>query len=269
MSIIYATNITKLKKTEEELTKHREHLEQIVKKRTEELKKTHEQLLHAEKLGAIGKLSASIAHEINNPLFGIRNVLNDIKETVPLDKENQEFVNLALKESDRIKDLIKSLQDFNRPTSGVMTPLDIHKTLDEIIQLSKKEFKTKNIKLRRQYAADMPKVEAVEDQIRQVVLNVLNNAGEAITEGGGTIKISTKVLKEKIAIQIHDSGVGIKPKNMDKIFEPFFTTKSAVKGTGLGLPVSYGIIKNHGGDIEVKSNPGKGATFTILLLKKH
>ncbi len=111
----------------------------------------------------------------------------------------------------------------------------------------------------------MPEIQAVADQIRQVILNLLNNAAKAIPKKGGSIRITTKSLDNQVTIQIHDSGVGIKQKHLNHIFEPFFSTKPAVKGTGLGLSISYGIIKTHGGDIKVISKPGKGTTFIITL----
>jgi signal transduction histidine kinase len=172
---------------------------------------------------------------------------------------------MAIGECDRMKDLIKSLQDFNRPSSGRVAPMNIHATLDSLLLLSKKEYKTKGVTVETNYAKKLPQIKAVADQIKQVVLNLLNNASHAC-EGGGTITINTEVVgKENIAIRIKDTGKGIKPEHKDYIFDPFFTTKPEVKGTGLGLSVSYGIIKKHGGTIDVESELGKGTIFTITL----
>ena len=222
------------------------------------------QLLHAEKLSAIGKLSASIAHEINNPLFGIRNVLERLREKGSLSNDNRQFTELAIQECDRIRGLIMDLQNFNRPTSGVMTPVNLHEAIDHILLLSKKEMETKRISITKQYATGLGEIMAIADQLKQVFLNLLNNAMEAMPKGG-RITISTKKSKDRVIIGITDSGIGIRPADLNHIFEPFFTTKTAVKGTGLGLPVTYGIIKRHGGDIQVRSEGGKGTTFTITL----
>lgn len=268
-SFRYAINLhneeLRRQQAEEGLQKAHAELEKRVEERTAELKLTHDQLLHAEKLSAVGKLSASIAHEINNPLFGIRNVLAGIKRRTLLNKEDAELLDMALQECDRIKYLIHDLRDFNRPTTGVMVPMDMHKTIDNILLLLKKEFKNKKIKVEKDYTLEPPNISAVTDQIKQVLLNLLNNATDAIPDSGGNIWITTEVLDNMAAVRVQDSGAGIKPENMGHIFEPFFTTKSAVKGTGLGLSVSYGIIKRHGGRIEVHSEVGKGTTFTILL----
>ncbi len=230
---------------------------------TEE-RQLQDQLLHSEKLSAVGKLSASIAHEINNPLFGIRNVLERLKEKGNLSQDNEEFTELALQECDRIKRLIKDLQDFNRPTSGVMTSVDIHTTMDNMLMLTQKEMSNKQITVRKNYADGLPHINAIADQIKQVLLNILGNAME-VCSPGGEIKISTINSDQKIIIKISDTGTGINPNDLPHIFEPFFTTKSAVKGTGLGLSVSYGIIKRHNGSISAENNPDSGATFTIIL----
>lgn len=230
---------------------------------TEE-KQLQNQLLHAEKLSAIGKLSASIAHEINNPLFGIKNVLERLREKGNLSEDNQEFADLAVQECDRIRDLIKDLQNFNRPTSGVMTPVNLHKTIDDILLLSKKEMESSRITIEKTYASNLGEVLAISDQIKQVLLNLINNAIEAMPNGG-RISISTKRSGNKAVTSISDTGSGIATADLNHIFEPFFTTKPAVKGTGLGLSVTYGIIKRHGGDIQVQSAKDKGTTFTITL----
>jgi signal transduction histidine kinase len=172
---------------------------------------------------------------------------------------------LALKECNRIKFLISELQQFNRPSSGVRELFDVHKAIDEILLFHKKEFKTKKIQVKKEYNRDTPKIWAVQDQIKQVLVNLFNNAGDAMPETGGTVTIATSSSGEAISIDVTDDGNGIPPENMPHIFEPFYTTKPAVKGTGLGLPVSFGIIKSHGGDITVVSTPGNGATFTVRL----
>lgn len=224
------------------------------------------QLLQAEKLTAVGKLSASIAHEINNPLFGIRNVLERLKEKANLDVDNTDFTDLAIQECDRIKNLIIDLQGFNRPTSGVMTPVDINKILGNMLLLSKKEMENKKIKILKNLSPEICNIQAITDQIKQVILNLLNNAIEAMPHGGIiALKTSLEVNKKRISLSIADTGAGIKPNDLEHIFEPFFTTKSAVKGTGLGLSVSYGIIKRHGGEIFVTSKPKEGTQFTITL----
>lgn len=230
---------------------------------TEE-KQLHTQLLHSEKLSAVGKLSASIAHEINNPLFGIRNVLERLKEKGSLSSDNLEFAEMAVQECDRIRDLIKDLQNFNRPTSGIMTPVNLHKSIDHILLLLKKQMETKHIVVTKQYATDIGDIMAIADQIKQVLLNLLNNAMESMPSGGPII-ISTRKIKNQAYINIIDSGAGIAAGDLNHIFEPFFTTKTAVKGTGLGLSVSYGIIKRHGGEIQVQSEAGKGTIFTIIM----
>ena len=253
------------KDAEAGLQEAHDKLEERIKERTEALEKTYNQLLHAEKLSAIGKLSASIAHEFNNPVYGIRNVLDGLQRKQLLDEKHREMVSLAIRECDRIAKLTRDLQSFNRPTSGIMATLDIHEAMADMLLLVNKELKQKNIRVEKHFAPHLPPIQGISDQIRQVLLNILNNASDAMPAEGGTITLTTENLGDEVAIHIADSGSGIRAEDMEKIFEPFFSTKSAVKGTGLGLSVSYGIIKRHGGSIRVKSSPGQGSTFTIRL----
>ena len=240
-------------------------LEQRVIERTEELKRTHGQLLHIEKLSAIGKLTTSIAHEFKNPLFGIQSVIEGIKKNFTLDEEYRTLSDLALSECDRIKNLFNGLLDFDKSSAGVKKTTDIHLMLDEMVILVKKEYHTDNVTIKKQYASDLPCLQLVPDQFKQVLLSLLTNARDAIVDKSGTITIATETLAGGVAVRIRDTGCGIAKADLPLIFEPFFTTKSLVKRNGLGLSISMGIIKGHGGDIMVDSTSGQGTTVSILL----
>lgn len=246
------------------LRKKNDELEKRVEQRTLELQKTQQQLLHVEKLSAIGRLSASIAHEFNNPLQGILTVLNGVAKRSSLEEEDMRLVLSAREECQRIKGLIRDLQDFNRPTSGKKELMDLRKAIDILLLLCKSDCKHRKVTVVTKYAENTPSVMVVLDQIKQVVLNLLRNAMDACPDGG-TIYIDSWSANDELVLQVQDTGIGIKPENLDRIFEPFFTTKSEIKGTGLGLSTSYGIIKKHNGRLEVKSELGKGTTFTIAL----
>ena len=258
-------DITLRKWTEEQLKKANVDLERKVEQRTLELQETQKQYLHAEKLAAIGKLSASIAHEFNNPLQGILSILKGLRKRAVLEQEDRHLLEAAIAEGDRIKDLIRHLQDFNRPSSGRKAMMDVHQSLNSILLLHKKDFKNKRIAVVLDYAEQLPTILAVPDQIKQVFLNLLTNAADACQQAGGVITVSTWQEKDRVAVAIHDTGIGIKTEELELLFQPFYTTKPEVKGTGLGLSVSYGIIKRHQGEIRVNSRPETGTTFTVVL----
>ena len=250
----YLLDITKMIKMEKEIVATRECLG-----------KTREMLIHTEKLAAIGRLSASIAHEFNNPLAGIRSVIEGVQKNYTFSEADQHLIDLALLECDRINNLTVNLQDFNRPSSSTKERIDIHLLLDEILILSTKDYQKANIKITTEYAAENMSVFIVRDQIKQVLLNLLTNARDALNGTGGTITIATEYLEREIIIRIKDTGCGIAKHDLEHIFEPFYTTKSSIKGTGLGLSVSHGIIQAHRGNILVESIPGKGTTFSVVL----
>jgi len=285
-SVHIARDITDQKQAENALHKANEELEQKVEQRTIVLKRfidelqyeissrikaeealfqTQHQLLHAEKLSAIGKLSASIAHEFNNPLFAIINILIGVQQQESLSPQNEKMLELAIQECDRMKMLIQNLRDFNRPSTGVHVATDIHRTIDNMLLLCKKEFTDRKIIVEKNFDANMPVILVVKDQICQVLLNLLTNARDACKNGGGTITINTEVLDNRVAISIKDNGCGIEPDHLHKIFKPFFTTKQELSGTGLGLAVSLGIIEKHGGTLAVDSQLQHGSVFTITL----
>jgi len=262
--VLFIEEITERKMAEEHLKALNEHLERRIEERTLELQETQAQYLHAEKLSAIGKLSASIAHEFNNPLQGILTILQGFNKTLKLENTDKALFELAVSETIRLKNLIRCLQDFNRPSSGQKSFLEMHTLIDSVLLLCKSQLKKKRISTELNYSKKFPLILAIPDQIKQVILNLLDNAVDACGDRG-TIKISTWQEEEKVAIAVSDNGTGIEPAKLDRIFQPFYTTKLAVKGTGLGLSVSHGIIKSHHGEILVESQPGKGSTFTVLL----
>ncbi|NIV72164.1 hypothetical protein GWN26_07895 [Candidatus Saccharibacteria bacterium] len=184
---------------------------------------------------------------------------------MPLKGEMGELVELAIKESSRVMNLATKLKQFYRPSSGEAVPLDIHDILEDMIVLKKKDFAGKKIKLVKNYGSNLPKIHVVEDQLKQVILNLLQNSEESIETDNGVITITTSARDNQLELKVEDNGGGIHPTHLKNIFEPFFTTKSDVKGTGLGLFVSYGIIKRLGGDIQCASEVGKGTVFTMTL----
>jgi signal transduction histidine kinase len=240
-------------------------LERRVEQRTLELQETQQQYLHSEKLSAIGKLSASIAHEFNNPLQGIMSILKGLKKRAILEEEDRGLLDAAISESERIKNLIRSLQDFNRPSSGKKAVLDVQQIIDSLLLLCKSDFKNKSISVVLNYAEGLPLIQAVPDQIKQVFLNLLTNAADACVKPGGVITISTWQEEKRIAVAIKDTGLGIESEKIDLIFQPFYTSKPTAKGTGLGLSISHGIIQSHRGEIRVESKSNGGSTFTVLL----
>jgi PAS domain S-box-containing protein len=263
--VIFTEDITARKQAEEQLQNYNVELERRVERRTRELQETQSQFLHAEKLSAIGKLSASIAHEFNNPIQGVLTILKGLKRRAIMEEEDKELLDLAIDENVRMKTLIQSLQDFSRPTTDKKVPMDIHAAIDSLLILYRSDFHRKNISTALNYGENLPHIPAVPDQIKQVFLNLLNNAADACRQDNGVITISTWQEEQKVAVAIKDTGIGIPSEIMGLIFQPFFTTKDAVKGTGLGLSVCHGIVQNHQGELRVESRPGEGSTFTVLL----
>jgi two-component system NtrC family sensor kinase len=228
------------------------------------LRRTQEQLLQSEKLAAMGRLTSQIAHELNNPLYGIMNTLELLKTEVSPQSKRRKILEMALSETVRLSELLHKMLSFSKPDQEQRQPVDINTVIDEILLLHEKQLRENDIHIAATFSDGLGRVNASKDQLRQVFLNMVANARDAMA-GGGTLTVTTSGDGEKVIIEVTDTGTGIKEEYMDKIFDSFFTTKGEVKGVGLGLSVCYGFIKDHGGDIVVKSEVGTGTTFVITL----
>ncbi|MBW2219790.1 MAG: PAS domain S-box protein [Deltaproteobacteria bacterium] len=228
------------------------------------LSMTQEQLLQSEKLAAMGRLTSQIAHELNNPLFGIMNTLELLKTEIPPENKRRKLLDMSLSEIIRLADMLKKMLSFSRPEQEIKKPVNLNTILDEILLLYAKQFQENDIKIKTDFLEGLDEVIASTNQLRQVFLNMISNARDAMPKGG-ILNVSTSHQSKFVKILISDTGIGISKENIEHIFDSFFTTKDSVKGVGLGLSVCYGFIKDHGGDIKVDSTVGKGTTFTILL----
>ena len=229
------------------------------------LHRTQEQLLQSEKLAAMGRLTSQLAHELNNPLYGIMNTLELMKTEISPTNKRRKLLDMALSESMRLTDMLRKMLSFSKPDQEQRCTVDINTILDEILLLHDKQFREVDIKIKADFTDNLLPVMASKNQLRQVFLNMISNARDAMPEGG-TLTVSTRGNGSTLRVQINDTGTGIKAEHLDKIFDTFFTTKTdSAKGVGLGLSVCYGFIKDHGGDIQVESRVGSGTTFSIML----
>lgn len=231
---------------------------------TKELERSQAQLVQAEKMAAIGRLAASIAHEINNPLQSIHNSMHlSMHEGLSYDKRS-EYLSMAQSEVRRLIEIVQRMLDFYRPSRGDMVPADVNEIVENVLALAQKRLQHSNVRVRASLAPDLPVTSMVPDQIIQVFLNIVINAIEAMPSGGD-LRLETFVTEdaEWVATSFQDAGPGMSAEQIANLFEPFHTTKA--DGTGLGLAISYGIVERHGGLIEVSSQPGQGATFVVKL----
>ena len=228
------------------------------------LRQTQEQLLQSEKLAAMGRLTSQIAHELNNPLYGIMNTLELMKTEIPPENKRRKILEMALSETVRLAEMLRKMLSFSKPDEEERQPANINTILDEIMLLHEKQLREHSIRMSSSFAKHLPMVYASKNQLRQVFLNLISNARDAMPDGG-TLSVKTMDKGDHAQVEISDTGIGIKQENINKIFDTFFTTKDSVKDVGLGLSVCYGFIKEHGGDIKVKSKWGSGTTFIIIL----
>jgi len=235
------------------------------RKRTEEaLHKSEQARAEAEKLAAVGRLAAGVAHEINNPLTGVLTFAHLLRDKENMDDQDREDLNLIIHETTRASEIVRGLLDFARERPAEKEPLDVNDVIRRTVRLLGNQQAFQQITLDENLQDDLPQVEGDRNQLQQVLLNLSLNACEAMPQGG-TLSISTSVQNGTVTVKVADTGCGIKKEHLDRVFEPFFSTKPVGEGTGLGLSVSYGIVRQHDGALEVESEEGKGTTFTILL----
>jgi two-component system NtrC family sensor kinase len=258
-----------------EINQFTQQLESKVEQRTEQLKAAHQKLLQSDRLASLGQLSASVAHEINNPLSGVLNLAMLMQRILTDDgippgrlQDFRKYLSQVVQETTRVSRIVSDLLAFSRRSKPQRLEVDLNRIVTTTLSLIAHKLKLMNVEVDLDLQPDLPAVSCDPSQIQQVVLNLMLNGAEATqSRGRGRIVVHTGGRRDDpaVALSVTDSGEGIPQANLAKIFDPFFTTKPEGKGVGLGLAVSYGIIEAHGGDIEVKSPPGKGATFIVTL----
>jgi two-component system, NtrC family, sensor kinase len=229
------------------------------------LQVTQDQLVQSEKLASLGQLAAGVAHELNNPLGTIL-LYSDIllKEADPASQTYRDLV-MIVDETKRCKSIVGSLLEFARQNQVVAKPTDLNALILSVIEVQRKRVEGKSIKIYHELSPSIPKIQADQAQITQVLTNLIENAADALPEGGKIVVRTLNSPAGMVTIEIEDNGMGISPEDQKKLFTPFFTTKPIGRGTGLGLPIVYGIVKMHRGQISVQSNLNQGTTFTIQL----
>ncbi|MFH1422454.1 MAG: ATP-binding protein, partial [Planctomycetota bacterium] len=251
------------------LEKNKNEMEGIIEKKTAELKIVYKQITESSKLAAVGRLAGGVAHEINNPLSVILGFAQSVAKRIQKDDPLNMPLKSIEREAVRCKRIVQDLLIFSRSQGKEPEFMDIISAIESAESLILSRAKTINIKVEKGTEANLPQIFASPTQIQQVIINIANNALDAMEEKGGTLTIRARSMREEdknwVEVQIEDTGGGIPKEAQDHVFEPFFTTKDVGKGTGLGLGISYDIIQKAGGTITFTSEEGKGTCFTVRL----
>jgi two-component system NtrC family sensor kinase len=263
-----------LQRAREELEGLNRTLEERVEEKTRQLEQTHRQMVVVEKMASLGKLAAVVAHEINNPLAGIRTYARLLRRqfaagaaappTVEQAAETDRILQVVDGEAGRCGDIVRNLLAFSRQSGARLAEEDLTPVVERCRMLLKHQAEMLGVTLETRIGPDLPKVVCDAAQVQQVILALAMNALEA-TPSDGRVSIEAARDGDGLKLVVADTGCGIPKEHLDRIFEPFFTTKEAGKGVGLGLAVVYGIVNGHHGRIDVESEPGRGTTFTIRL----
>lgn len=264
-----------LRDAQHELTEWSNILESKLREKTDELSRTQQQIAHMDKMASLGKLAATVAHELNNPLAGILNYAKLVDRTIqesetdlPEQEELFRYLRLIQKEASRSGEIVRNLLIFARPAGVELALHSLNQILDRSVMLVRHHIEMSGIKLEMTVLLDDDQLVCDADQMEQAIVALLVNAVEAMPNGG-TLKIIIDDIDGSINISIADSGVGIQEEALPSIFEPFFTSKEKTDGAGLGLAVVYGIIQRHQAHIEVESTVGVGTMFRIKLPRRQ
>jgi two-component system NtrC family sensor kinase len=272
----FNTMTAALRDSQLELREWGHTLEQKVEKRTQELRVAEAETARTEKLASVGLLAAGIAHELNNPLTGVLTFTSLLRKKMPEGSADAEDLDLVIRETKRCAAIIRRLLDFAREKTPEKKFTDLNQVIEDTARIIERPASFRDVEIALDLDRNLPQVWIDSDLIKQVIMNILVNAQHAI-EHEGSITVRSRRSPEAKApepemepvpmaeISIVDTGCGIPEKNLKRIFDPFFTSKEVGKGTGLGLSVSHGIVRAHGGVIEVDSTVGKGSTFRIYL----
>jgi signal transduction histidine kinase len=247
-----------------ERQKQLEFLNGRLSEQMKELRQTQRQLIQSEKFSTVGKLSAQLSHELNNPICNIQNCVEVLGRPTIAKDEAQEYVHLIKDEVGRMAKLTRQLLDFHRPAKEEFRQMNLNSVVDAVLKVSTPQLDSKNVKSAARLDSSLPDMWGDADQMKQVLLNLILNAVDAMP-GGGTITVRTRAENEHVIMEVSDDGIGMDEATREKIFDAFFTTKSEVAGVGLGLFVCYKIIRLHGGFVDVSSVPGEGSTFSVKL----
>jgi PAS domain S-box-containing protein len=221
-----------------------------------------EQMSQTEKLTSLGLLAAGVAHEVNTPLAVISNYIQMLAKQMPEGDPRQSIIEKIVKQTFRASEIVNNLLNFSRTGAGELADIDVNKVVEETLSLVAHPLKTSQIQIVKQLGSTLPPVRGSANKLQQVFLNLFLNARDAMP-GGGMLEVRTAAHNGSVEIEVVDTGAGIPREHIHRIFDPFFTTKASGRGTGLGLSVSYGIIKEHAGKIDVRSSPGKGTSFHV------
>ncbi|MGO9403568.1 MAG: sensor histidine kinase [Terriglobales bacterium] len=265
----------RLKLAVAELNEMQQTLESKVEERTLQLQTAQRKLIQADRLATLGTLSASVAHEINNPVSGVLNLSMLLERLMASgaypqgrEAEFRKYLSLISSETARVGRIVSDLLAFSRRSKPQRAPADLNKLVRTTLGLAGHKLKLINAEVVLELQEDLPPVECDSSQIQQVILNLVLNGAQAMqSQGGGKLTICTRLVDggNNVELCVQDTGEGIAPENLHKIFDPFFTTKADGKGVGLGLAVLYGIVKAHEGEVEVMSRRNEGTTFTVTL----
>jgi len=236
---------------------------------TQNLHRSQRQLLQSAKLAAIGELATNIAYEVNNPLTGVLGYTGLLLKSDDIPAEKKEHLRTIERETVRAREILKNLLDFSRRKPPHLVRTDIAGIIEDTISLVKGQAKVAHIEIRTECPAGLPLVAVDTDEMKQVLVNLINNAFFAMPSGGTlTVRCGAEAEetgRQLVVVSVSDTGHGIPEEQLDKIFDPFFTTRPDGGGTGLGLSISFMVVQNHGGRIEVESTVGQGSTFRVIL----